>query len=321
MYNTIIASAIHKKWCKFADKNGATSQTELAFIFLNQNERNIMKKFNRLKSNSKITATQEQCQFTKPSLLDIKKIFLAGLAMLILTFPHTLIADQAREIMERNDALPKGNTGKSEATLLIFKGGCHSLKCAEKKNFILETIRLSSQETHSLISFTSPTQLKFLTWSKSGQDSSQWIKPSRSGVRKIASSDKGNSFVNSHFFYEDMSDRNINDYSYSYLGAASVGDDPVHKIEARKKGSSPVYSKSIIYVRQADSVIVRIDLFQQGRHSKTVYNERIEKIQGIFTPRKVVMERTDGRGKSILYLRNIRYNVPVSRARMKPAAM
>ena len=60
-----------------------------------------------------------------------------------------------------------------------------------------------------------------------------------------------------------------------------------------------------------------VDFYEKGIHTKTITFEKIEKISGIFTPRKLVMERTDGKGKSILYVVSIKYDVPVPDSKLK----
>ena len=85
-----------------------------------------------------------------------------------------------------------------------------------------------------------------------------------------------------------------------------------------------MYSKAIIYLRKSDYVIVRIEFFEKGKHTKTLRNEKIQKIQGIYTPRKVVMEKyKNGKllGKSFLYIKSVKYNVKVSDQSFKREAL
>lgn len=255
-----------------------------------------------------------------------KNFFGKAFQLFFLSLLFSLIANAAwsisgREIMEKNDSLPEGNSSSAYSYLFIFKGGCQSTQCAIRKEFEIQSKKYGKNRSRSLISFVKPTRLKFLTWSQSGDDSQQWIKPSRSGVRKIASADKGNSFVNSHFYYEDLSDRDIDDYRYRNIGSASVDGQECYKVESKKIKASKVYNKLHLYVRKSDFVIVRVDFFENGRHSKTLYNQKIKKIQGIHTPQKAIMVRTDGKGKTILYVTKVKYNIPVSDTKLKPNAM
>lgn len=237
------------------------------------------------------------------------------LIILLFTSSASLFALSGRRIMEKNDALPEARSAKNYSILIILKGGRKI-----RKEFRVRSKKYGKR-TRSRITFIKPTRIEFLTWSQPGKDSLQWLKLTSGKVRKIASSDKGNSFVNSHFYYEDIADQDIDDYRYKYLGDADINDANCYKVQAIKKKGARVYSKTIIYLRKNDFVMIRVDFFEKGRHTKTLRNEKIQKINGIYTPRKMVMERADGKGKSLLYLKRVQYNIPVSDTSLKREAL
>jgi len=209
-------------------------------------------------------------------------------------------------IMQKNDALREPETTVSESVMVILKG-----KTQEKKEFRM-AMKKYGDKTRSRSTFTSPTRIEFLNWSEPGKDSLQWIKLSGGTIRKIASSEKGGAFVGSHFYYEDIGFRDISDYSYTYKGEKQEAGENCYLVKAVKKVGTKVYEKSLIYVRKSDYFIVRIDLFEKKGHTKTFRTEKIETINGILTARKIVMERTDGKGKSLIYIKKIAYNTRVS---------
>ncbi len=223
----------------------------------------------------------------------------------IFVYGGSLYALTGREIMEKNDALKKPETSIEKCILLIIKGSKQ-----EKKEFE-GIMKKYSKKTRTRISFSYPTRLEFLIWDEPGQDSQQWIKLTSGRVRKIASSDKDKPWVNSHFYNDDISDYDIDDYEYKADGEASVNGVQCYKVEAVKKTGTKVYSKSIVYVGKSDFVRQRVDFYEKGKHIKTITFTNIEKVSGIYTPRKAVMERTDGKGKSILYIQSVQYDVPV----------
>lgn len=235
--------------------------------------------------------------------------------MMVALLPASIFANEARKIMEKNDALTEPRSSSGSSIMVIVRGG------SQEKKVFTSVSKKYGKKSRARITFTSPTRIEFLTWSQPGKDSLQWIKLSGGSVRKIASSDKNGSFVNSHFFYEDIGDRDIDDYRYKLLGSAKVGKDNVYKIESVKKKGSKVYSKSILYIRKSDYVLRRADFYEKGRLTKILHNEAIQKIQGIYTPRKIIMQRADGSGKSILYLKKIKYNIGVSDASLTVEAL
>ncbi len=233
------------------------------------------------------------------------------ITLLLLILPAGSWALTGREIMDKNDRLKKGKTSVQESVLLIIKGSS-----SIKKEFS-GISRRYGKKTRKRINFKYPTRMQFLVWDEPGSDSRQWVKLTSGKVRKIASSEKNKPWVNSHFYNEDIAERNIDDYSYKLLGEADVDNTGCYKVESRKKRGSRVYSKGVIYVGKSDFVIRKIDLYERGRMTKVIRFLKIQMISGIYTPRKVVMERTDGRGKSILYLKSVKYDIPVSDTLLK----
>ena len=235
------------------------------------------------------------------------RIRLTYLIAVFFFLPALLLADQkGREIMKKNDALKEPQTRKGVSVMVVFKGSKKELKEFEMVS------KKYGKKTRSRSTFLKPTRIEFLSWSEPGEDSLQWIKLSGGTVRKIASSDKGGSFVGSHFYYVDMQDRDIDDYDYKYLGEESVNGTPCFKIESVKKKGTKVYVKTIVYIRKSDYFMIKAEFFENNGHTKTLETDKIETIDGIITARKITMSRTDGKGKTIIYIKKVEYDKPVS---------
>ena len=162
-----------------------------------------------------------------------------------------------------------------------------------------------------------------MTHSFKKRDDDQWLKLSSGKVKRIAGSDKGKAFVNSHFFYEDLQSRDIDDYNYKYLGDAIINKQECYKVEAKRKvNKSKVYSKTIIYVRKSDYFVVKIKFFKKGKLLKYLKNYKIVKIKGILTPLKVVMYQGNKKGKTVLEMKrkDIKYNVRISSSKFSKDA-
>lgn len=232
---------------------------------------------------------------------------------LLITFFTSInaFAITGREIMEKNDALLKDKTSIRKSVLLIIKGGRK-----EKKEFDGETKRFGDIYKMRM-NFKYPTRLGFLVWDEPGKDKLQWLKLTSGKVRKVASSDKDKPWMNSHFYNEDIGERHLSDYKYKLVGEGEVKGIQCYKVEAVKIKGQKVYSKTITYVGKKDWVIRKVEFYVKGRHIKTLLNDKIQKIQGIYTARKLTMIRTDGKGKSILYIKSVKYNKKVSNQKFK----
>ncbi|MBW2558630.1 MAG: outer membrane lipoprotein-sorting protein [Deltaproteobacteria bacterium] len=229
------------------------------------------------------------------------RFLLTILFVLFLSTP--LFALTGREIMEKNDALPEAKTAVSDVLMEIYKGGR-----VTEKQFESRTKKFQDGEDKLLISFTRPTRIKLLTHTHKGGDDDQWLRLSSGKMKRIAASDKGKLFVNSHLYYEDIGSRDIDDYGYKLLeDAKAVGFD-CYAVEAVKETGEKVYSKLILYVRKSDHFIVRIDFYEGSKFHKYLENHDIRTVNGILTPFSSIMTLENGKGKTELKILKLEYN-------------
>jgi len=229
------------------------------------------------------------------------RFFLGILFVLFLSTP--LFALTGREIMEKNDALPEADTTVSNVLMLIHKGGR-----VMEKQFESLSKKFPDGEDKLLLSFVRPTRIKLLTHAHKGRDDDQWLRLSSGKIKRIASSDKGKPFVNSHLYYEDIGSRDIDDYRYKLLGEAQVVGDDCYAVEAIKEAGERVYSKLILYPRKSDYFIVRIDFYEGDEFHKYLENHEIRTVDGILTPYLAIMTRADGKGFTELKILELEYN-------------
>lgn len=225
-------------------------------------------------------------------------------ALVLLVAVPQVWALTGREIMDKNDALPEADTGESKVMMFVHKGS----RTLEKE-FEIISKKFPNDEDKTLIAFKRPTRIKLLTHAHKSRDDDQWLRLSSGKIKRIAGSDKGKSFVNSHFYYEDLTSRDIDDYDYKLLGEETVKGESCYKVEAVKREKKDrVYTKSILYVRKSDYFIVRIDLFKNNKFHKYVENSDVRKIDGILTPFEITMTLANGKGDTQLKVQSVTYN-------------
>lgn len=235
----------------------------------------------------------------------MKRTVIAVIASLLILSP-AFAADDALAIMQKNDALPEGETVIQKSELVVIKSGR-----SEKKEFSSMSKR-SGRKKRGRISFSFPTKMEFLSWDVPGEDNQQWIKLSSGKVRKVASSEKSKPWMNSHFAYDDIAESYIEDSQYKLLGEEQVNGVLCYKIEAVKVNGQKVYSKKEVFIGKEDYQAYRVNFYENGLHTKTLTMSDFQTASGITSPRCLTMERTDGKGKSVLTIKGITYNSPVS---------
>ncbi len=236
--------------------------------------------------------------------------------VLIFFLAQSAFAMTGREIMEKSDDLPEADTAASKVLMLIHKGG----RVLEKE-FIMQMKQFENDEDKALIAFIRPTQIKLLTHSHKGRDDDQWLRLSSGRVKRIASSSKDKPFVNSHFYYEDLTSVDIDDYEYKLIGEEEAVGEPCYKVEGVKVVGEKVYDKVIFYPRKSDYFVNRVDFYKDGEFHKFLENYHVKKIDGILTPHKAVMELADGNGKTELILKGIKYNIDIDSVKFKKEAL
>ena len=240
--------------------------------------------------------------------------FLAMMALAV--FASSSFALSAREIMEKSDNLAQPKTATSDVLMRI-----HSGKDLIDKEFTLQAMELGKDDTRVLITFSRPTKIKLLTHTHPNREDDQWLMMTSGKAKRITSSGKGKSFVNSHFCYEDLSSRKLDDYDYKLLESKKVLGADCHVIEAVKKKGAMVYDKAVLYVRKSDYFVIKIDFFMNSKYFKTLENKDIKTVDGIITPHSMVMTMADTGEKTELTVRSLKYNSPMKSATFNKEAL
>ncbi len=239
---------------------------------------------------------------------------IAILTMLALA-ASPLYALDGRQIMEKSDALAQPKSVRAAVLMLVEKGGR-----VEEKEFELVGKKYGNDEK-ALLSFSRPTSIRLLTHTYKGRDDDQWLGLSSGKVKRIALADSDKPFVNSHFYYEDLKSRDIDDYGYTLIGDAGAGGVDCYKVEAAARSKKLVYDKAVFYIDKTNFFVMRIDIYMRGGLHKYLENHDIRKVNGILTPFRAVMHSADGRGKTELRIKSVTYNVPIADSQFSKEAL
>ncbi len=238
---------------------------------------------------------------------------------MLLLFVQSIFAITAKEIMDKADAIKKPKSIKSRTLMKIYKGD----RVLEKE---FESIsRKVKGEDRSLTSFIRPTKIKLLSHTHKKKDSDMWLRLSSGRIKRIAITDKDKTFVNSHFFFEDLDiqskERNSDNQDSKYLGDKKIMGDDCYMVEVIDKDEKRVYDKLLIYVRKSDYMPIRIDFFYRGEFYKYLELKDIKVIKGYKAPMKVVMYRADGSGRTELVMKKMKYDIKIKKSKFSREAL
>lgn len=171
-----------------------------------------------------------------------------------------------------------------------------------------------------LMRFTYPNDIagtSFLVWERAGAEDERFLfLPALGRVRRIAGSERQESFVGSDFTYEDIGGRALEDYAYTLLDANATFTDaegrahPAYQLESRARQADALYPRVVSLVRKDNFVVVRAEIFNRRNEREKEYRVlRLEQVSGIWTALSVVMTNELDRTRTELTTTSVNYNV------------
>src|SRR5580692_10541102 len=220
---------------------------------------------------------------------------LVGLCLLIAAVAS---AQDARQIVAESENRSRSKSQQYEGTLEVIGA---SNKVSIKR---WEYRRIGSYGTSkAILRFTAPAEVKgvaLLIVNHTDRASDQWMwTPAIERDRRIATQDRSTRFFGTDFSFEDLEERDVDQFDYKLVGEDAIDGAPCWKIESKPKQSkSSQYTSSLVWVRK-DKLIRR-----------THYSD-IQNISNIWTPRTVEVYDANRKSRTVLKLEKLEYNVPM----------
>jgi outer membrane lipoprotein-sorting protein len=234
----------------------------------------------------------------------------AAAAPILASAPATSNRGEARTIMEESQRRTDARSYQYEGLLQSF----------DAKNKVTEKRWLfdragSHGRSKSVLRFTSPPEVKgvaLLIGNHPDRASDQWMwTPAIERDRRIALQDRSTRFFGTDFSFEDLEERDVDQYDYSMLGSETIDGTDCWKIALiPKPGRSSQYSRGIAWVRKDNYAFARLDNFVKDEVVKRLTYSTLENIQGIWTARQLEMSDLHRGSRTRLTLQQVRYNVP-----------
>ncbi len=179
---------------------------------------------------------------------------------------------------------------------------------------------LDQQGSHGrskvVVRFTSPPEVKgvaLLIHNHPERASDQWMwTPAIERDRRIAMQDRSTRFFGTDFSFEDMEERDVDQYDYSLLSSETLDGAACWKIQSVPKQSrTSQYTRSIVWVRKDNFVVVRLDNFVKDDVIRRLTFTAIENIQGYWTAKQLEMSDLPRHTRTRLTLDQVKYNAPM----------
>ena len=227
---------------------------------------------------------------------------------LILCFGCCTFAQDARQIVTEAQNRGRSKSQRYEGTLEVSS----TKQKVSTKRWVFE--RLGSYgNSKAILSFTAPPEVKgvaLLVFNHADRASDQWMWiPAEERDRHIAMQDRSTRFFGTDFSFEDMEERDVDQFDYKLAGEEPIDGAPCWKLESRpKQTKSSQYTSSALWVRKDNYVISRIDNFNKDKLVRRITYGDIQKIDNIWTPRTVEVLDATKNSRTVLKLDKIEYN-------------
>jgi outer membrane lipoprotein-sorting protein len=222
-----------------------------------------------------------------------------------------LHAEDARQIIAESQKRGHANSQKYEGALEVIET---SKKIAEKH---WQYQRIGSYgDSKSILRFTAPPEVKgvaLLVVNHRDRSADQWMwTPAIGRERRIALQDRSTRFFGTDFSFEDLEERDLDQFDYKLDGEEDVSGFKCWRIEARPRQSkSSQYSSSMLWIRQDHYIPVQVDNYVKDQVVRRLKYFQYEDIQGIWTARSLEMSDLRRKSRTLLKLGKLEYNVPM----------
>ena len=238
--------------------------------------------------------------------LDISK---CALALILVSL--SLFAQDARQIVEESQRRGRSNSQRYEGVLEVTPAGGR----VTRKSW--RSFRIGAYgNSKVVIRFTAPAEVKgvaLLVINHPDRSSDQWMwTPAIGRDRRIALQDRSTRFFGTDFSFEDLEERDVDQYDYRLTGEEAIDGAPCWRIEARpRQGKISQYTVSRVWIRKDNYVAAQYENYIKDQLVRRLRQGDIRNVQGIWTA--CTLDMTDLRRKSrtVLRFEKLEYNVPM----------
>ena len=247
----------------------------------------------------------------RPSSIIHRRSFAAVLVLVLVHVSALSAQTDARAIVQEAQRRAESKSQRYEGVLQVLdnKG-----KVADKRWLFM---RLGSHgRSKAVLRFVAPAEVKgvaLLIVNHPERASDQWMwTPALQRERRIALQDRSTRFFGTDFSFEDLEERDVNQYNYRLIGEETIDGVPCWRVEStpsQKKISQ--YTKADVWVRKDNYTFAQVESYVKAEVVRRLKYSDVVQVQGIWTARKLEMVDLRRKSRTILTLDKLEYNSPL----------
>jgi hypothetical protein len=235
----------------------------------------------------------------------------SALATMIVLTCASLHGQTALEIAEKAQQRTRSQSERYEGTLQVID----ARRKVTEKRWVFDRIG-SNGNSKTILRFTAPAEVKgvaLLIVNHPDRASDQWMwTPALERDRRVALQDRSGRFFGTDFSFEDLEERDVNQFDYKIADDETLAGVACWKLESRPKQSkSSQYTSSILWIRKDNYVVMRIDNFHKEKLMRRIEYSNVENVQNIWTPKKLEVTDEVRNSHTIMVIENLHYNLPM----------
>jgi hypothetical protein len=223
----------------------------------------------------------------------------------------TLLQQDPRQIVEEAQKRTTAQSQRYEGTLQVIDA---RNKITEKR---WEYDRIGSHgSSKAVLRFTAPAEVKgvaLLVLNHPDRSSDQWMwTPAINRERRIALQDRSTRFFGTDFSFEDLEERDTNQFDYKLLGEESFDGAACWKLQSTPKESKvSQYTHSYLWIRKDNYALAQIENYSRSQLVRRAHYTDMRNDQGIWTAHQIDMHDLKRNSHTILKIEKLQYNTPM----------
>ena len=223
-------------------------------------------------------------------------------------------AQDARQIVAESQKRAQSQSQQYEGTLEVI-GSANKVSI---KHWIFDRFG-SFGSSKAILRFAAPPEVKgvaLLIVNHPDRASDQWMWiPSLERDRRVSVQDRSTRFFGTDFSFEDLEERDVNQFDYRLLGGETVDGQPCWKIESKPRESkSSQYTSVVLVIRQDIYLAIQIENYTKDKLIRRIHYSDIQQSDSIWTGRTVEVFDATRNSRTVLKLEKLRYNIPLKDA-------
>src|SRR5258705_3598050 len=231
--------------------------------------------------------------------------------MQTLCFLILLLQQDPQQIVEEAQKRTNAQSQRYEGTLQVVDAGS---KITEKR---WQYDRIGSHgSSKAVLRFLAPPEVKgvtLLVLNHPDRSSDQWMwTPAINREQRIALQDRSTRFFGTDFSFEDLEERDANQYDYKLLGEEAIDGALCWKLQSTpKKSKVSQYTHSYLWVRKDNYAFAQIENYNKDQLVRRAHYTDIRNDQGVWTAHQIDMHDLKRNSHTILKIDKLQYNLPM----------